>query len=1113
MNVKLKKALPGFCTSLFTLFSLGALATGINSGNVTKAGICSTGLNSPGSNPTQKNTTFQNTQREKITVKGKVLDDTGLPVVGASVKIPGTTQGTLTDIDGEYTLEVSPDATIQISYIGYLSQEFKVNNRKEINISLKADTKNIDEVVVVGYGIQKKVNMTGSITNVKAEQLGVIPNSNLSNLLAGRVPGATITGNSGLMGATSDIRIRGGFGEPMFVIDGVIRDKEAFDNLEPYEIDQMSFLKDAATASIYGTTAGNGVILVTTKKGNKNQKPVFSYQGSYSVSKTTQTPFADKWTAIDELDYQNAVARFRGTAEPNGDAEYAYFRDNNINYNVNDYIWQNPWNTKHSLSVSGGSEKVQYYIMGAFLDEAGSYVVLKNKKLSIRSNVDVELNKYIKLGINISAHQSNDRRFYWPFNDDTDEQDDQAITDLYRCTFNTLKTIPFYSNLDGTPANHVTDYPIYPDYGSWQGWNPVDQVIGNRYVKTRRRNFNGIVTADFNLGFITKGLTSKVMVNYIGSDYNRKNYMTFQKNYKFQQADPTHNRFLPGPLNLNEYNTFNFSNNYENLEYKTRQLWSEQFNWFLNYQRLFGKHDVSGMLVFEQAQNGGEWVSAKGEVPTTNIDQMFVYSEDAEHRYGDAKEVTGGRLSWIGRFNYTYDQRYIAEFSFREDGNTLFPKGHRWGFFPSFSAAWRISQESFMASTASWLSNLKIRASFGSTGNDLDVYNNRISQFSYLQQYTKSTDSYIFGNSLASGIVAGDTPNPYLTWAKSRTYNIGLDFGFFDNRLNGTFDAFYRKEKDILGSRTVSIPSTYGQTLAPENYAERSWKGGEFTLNWADKAAGGKIAYSVYFNMGYSRDKWDVLDESAIYKKGGNLEDLSRVGMSDSRIIGYEVDHLLTDQAEVDALKAKGFKQFGRNPYLGGLLFKDTRGDGFSKGPDGRIDGNDYYNLLTDNSTPRIDYGFGGSISWEGITLDLHFQGVGDYQRMVGGVDGGFNQFGGAVRPYFPIWTSSKVYDPDKNPNGVYPRITGSSWYESGAGNTSFWLRNGAYLRLKNLNIGYDLPRNWIQSIGLTRAQIFFNATNLFVISDVTEFLDPEQKYYDSYPLMKTFTFGVNFNF
>lgn len=1044
---------------------------------------------------------------QQKTVKGTVTDMTGEPIIGANVTVKGTTLGTITDIDGNFTLEVPANATLLFSFIGYTTAEQAVGNQLVITQVLREDTQALDEVVVVGYGVQKKVSMTGSIVNVKADEISQIPTSNLSNTLAGRAPGLTIAGNSGLLGASSEVRMRGGFGEPLYVIDGIIRDKEAFDALEPNEIDQLSFLKDAATASIYGSAAGNGVILITTKSGQKNQKTKFSYQGSYTVSSTTQELFSHKWTAVDELKYQNAVAEFKGQTLPNGQAEFDYFEKNNINYDVNDWIWQNPWNTKHSLSATGGTERLQYYVQGSFLGEEGSYKSLTNKKYSLRSNLTAELTKAIKMNLNISGSMRDDKRFYWPW----DGPDDYAVYDIYRCTFNALKTTPFYCNLDGTPADHVTPYPIYPDYGSWLGWNPVDQVVGDRYRKTRRRDFNTILSFDIKLDFITKGLSTKILGNYVSKDFRRKTFITHQISYKMQQADPTHNRFLPGPLNLNETSVFTFDNDYENLQYEVKTLWSEQFNWFLNYARTFGKHDVTGMVVFEQASNGGEYVYAKGELPTTAIDQMYAFSTDSERRYGDAMEYTGGRLSWIGRFNYNYDSKYIAEFSFRYDGNTLFPKNHRWGFFPSASLGWRMSEEGFMKN-ATWVSNLKLRGSVGTTGNDLNVTNWSIAPFSYLQQYNVSSSNYMFGNSLATGIVAGDTPNPNLTWATSTTYNFGVDYGFFDNRLSGSLDVFYRKETGILGARTVSLPSTYGQALAPENYAARSWRGGELQVSWHDKAAKGQLDYSVYANLGYAKDRWDEIDESPTYKEGGNLHDLSKVGKANGILIGYLADHLLTDQAEVDALKAKGFKQFGRDPYLGGILFKDTRSDGYKAGPDGKIDSNDSYNLLSTNPTPRINYGFGGSLKWKGFSLDLHFQGVMAYDRFVGSVGGGFPQYGGATRPYFPLWAVGDCWSPS-NPDGKYPRIIGSSWNESGSGNTSFWMRNGAYLRLKNLNLGYDLPKSVLRTIGFTNAQVFVNATNLFTISPVTEFLDPEQKYYDSYPMMKSVSVGLNFSF
>ena len=1044
-------------------------------------------------------------QQNKKKISGVIVDEEGTPVIGANITLEGNKGvGTVTDAEGKFILsEIPAGATLLVSYIGYLERKVQVEDGKSsYQITLHEDTQKLDEVIVIGYGVEKKINMTGAITNVKTEELSSISTTNLSNTLAGRAPGLTIVGSSGFMGASSEIRMRGGFGDPLFVIDGIIRDKAAFDALESNEIDQLSFLKDAATASVYGSKAGNGVVLVTTKSGADSMgKPKFEYQGSYTFNRPTRKLFTDDMSAYKELVYQNLVAEANGLARPNNDEEMEYAKTHD--YNVNDLIWQNPWNTKHSISATGGTEKVKYYVLGSFIREEGSYKNLENNKYSFRSNLTVNLSKYISLNANVSGYQKDDRRFNWSGSGD----DSEDIFDFYRTTFNCLRTVPSYAYLDGTPANEKTDYPVYPDVSNFKGWNVADVILGDRYIKTRRRNVNGILSLNIDLSKLLPGLSTKVTGNYIINDYARKKYLTHQKAYNFQSADPN-NRFVPGPLDLNKYNIFTFGSNYENLTYGSRQFWNEQFDWTVNYKNKFGKHEVGGMITFEQAQSQGEAIYATSNDPLTAYDQWFVFSTDPERRTVSVNESEnlGSHLSWIGRATYNYDSKYIAEFSFRYDGNNKFPKESRWGFFPSASLGWRISKEAFMESASNWLDDLKIRASYGTTGNDLNTSNASIGYFQYIERYT-SGSSYM----LANGIQTGSMPTYNLTWATSSTINGGLDFTFLNNRLSGTVDGFYRKETDILGSRTSTLPSTYGASLAPENYAERSWRGGEVTLGWRDKAKHG-INYSLYMNIGYSKDRWDVLDESVIYMTG-NLKDLSLVGMSAGRITGLKVDHLLTDQAEVDELIAKGFKQYGRDPYLGGLLFQDTRGDGYAPGPDGKIDGNDAYNLLSTNGTPRINYGFGGSFSWKGITVDMHFQGVGNYDRLVGcEATKGMPQYGGNTRPYYPIWTSEKCWSPE-NPDGIYPRVIGKNQYESGYGDTDFWMRNGAYVRLKNLNVGYDLPMAVLRPLGLTRAQVFMNATNLFSISAMNEFMDPEQKYYDSFPLMRSFTFGLNFSF
>jgi TonB-linked SusC/RagA family outer membrane protein len=956
-------------------------------------------------------------------------------------------------------------------------------------------------VVVVGYGTQKKVNMTGAITAINTSDIETVSTTKLSNTLAGRASGVNITGNSGLIGATSSIYLRGNFYEPLFVIDGISTDKAAFDNLDASEIDQISFLKDAATAAVYGQKAGYGVVLVTTKKGTQS-KPVLNYQGSYTFMNPTMELLGNQFDAIDELIYQNRVDEYRGTKLRNGETEFAYFADKN--YRLLDMIWQNPWNTKHSLSVTGGNDRLTYFALASYIGEEGSFISLKDSKFNLRSNITAKITNWLKLNLNMSANQTDDKRFYFP--PSTEGDDSQTVTDLYRVAFNWPQTYPLYLEADGTPANYITDYPVQTPIGTWLAWNPVDQLVGNRYIKTRKRNFNTILSLDVDLSSITKGLSTKVSANYTVNDYMRKKFLTFQTNYVWIPLNASENRFIPAPPDPNRTAIYVFNQSNESLVYGLTTNWSEQLNWQLNYNRSFGVHDVSAAVVWEQAAAGGEAMYTTAQKPLTELDQLFVYSTDAEDRSSSGNETNDGRLGWIGRFNYTYAQKYIAEFSFRYDGSVLFPKDKRWGFFPSVSAAWRINEEGFMKGI-DWLNNLKIRASYGTVGSD-----GSISKFSYISSYTGGS-TYLWGNNMYLGIQSGAVPNPNVTWSTFETWNGGLDFAVLANRLSGSLDVFKTTESDILSSRIITLPDTYGQSLAAENYAQRSWRGLDANIMWKDRTFDNQLSYSLYANIGYSKDRWDILDESATYQPGGALEELSAIGKPRNYITGYKCMGMVRTQEQLDELLSKGFKQWGRDPMIGGLYFEDIRGDGYSKGPDGKIDGNDIQ-LLSTNASPRINYGLGGSIEWNGVFIDAHFQGVGMYDRMISLKAGlaGIYQYGGVDRPYYPVWTGDNVWTPE-NPNARYPRVTGNTWPETGAASTDFWIRSGAYIRLKNLNVGYNLPKAITGMLNLVGAQIFFNGTNLFVFSPMTEFQDPELAYYESYPLMKSFTFGVNVKF
>lgn len=1029
-------------------------------------------------------------------VNGVVKAPNGETIIGANVMVEGTAIGTITDIDGNFVLEVPENAVLAISYIGYAPTTVKVGNQAFLNILLKEDSQALDEVVVVGYGTQKKVNLTGSITAIKTSDLENIPTSNLSNSLAGRAPGVTITNNSGFAGASSAIRIRGSFGEPLYVINGIIRDKTAFDALDPNEVESINILKDAASASIYGSKAGNGVVLVTTKKGTV-QKPMFQYKASYTTSGTTR-PIQD-FTATDELIFANKSAAYQNSLletpnpdfkSPYGQDVFDYFKDKS--YNLNDQIWQNPWNTEHNISVNGGNERITYYMMVGYHGEEGSYQNTNYNRYNFRSDITAKVTDAFKVNFNVSGNERDYKRFYWPYDWDAESM---TLSDFYRTTFNQSRLRPWYVDEAGNPSETRTKYPV-----AMGGSHFGELVMGNNYEKTKARNIEAILRLDLDLNKYVKGLSTAVIGQYNVSDKNRKRFATFNRSYVFQSGS-VDNIFIPGKVDPDQMNLHNLSHAYENIQENVWLDQSYQFNWMVNYNRSFGKHVVSAMVASEISESQSKFLMGYAEdLLTSNIDQIFNSSSDVSHRNFNGNEEEKARLSWIGRFNYNYDERYIAEFSFREDGNAKFGPGHRWGFFPSASLGWRISNEEFMKQVE-WISNLKVRGSYGTTGDDTDssIDDGKLAAFGWRNKF-QSASGFMFGDKYYQGIAIGSTPNPFLTWATLNVLDAGIDYGFLNNSLVGEFDFFHKKKTDILQHRVASIPDTYGRDKAAENYAEQTWNGFEVSMRYSNHI--NKVNYTVSANLGYVKDQWVKYDEAE------NLPAWkSRIGHPNGFLKGYIAEGIIRTQEQLDALP-EDFTQFGKKPRLGQILYKDIRSTNEELGADGKVDTNDW-DYLSRKSNPRINYGFGLNLEWKGLSIDALFQGVGGYDRMVK-TNNGDGVFQVGDRPYFELWAGD-VWSPE-NPNAKYPAATGEWSEDYGAAGSTFWIRNGAYLRLKNLNIAYTLPKQWYQNSGLSSVQVFGNGTNLFCISGMDE-MDPEQEKLDSYPIMRTFTVGLNVNF
>lgn len=570
-----------------------------------------------------------------ITVKGKVTDqETGESIPGVNVLVLGTNKGTVTDLDGNFTIEVvNGEAVLIFSYIGYEDFRITVGARTQIDVQLVESSEGLEEIVVVGYGTQKKVNITGSIASVKTDDIIDVPLANLSNGLAGRAPGVQVVGTSGLAGASSSIRIRGSSGEPLYVINGVIRDKAAFDALNPNEVENISFLKDAASAAIYGSSAGNGVVLVTTKAGT-NQKPVFEYRANYSASEPTRP--IQSFSAQEEIMFLNNAAITRGLPEPYGEDILNYFSDKS--YSINDLIWQPPTVRQHNLSVRGGTNDVNYYVQMGYHSEEGSYKNLGYDRYNFRSDINAKITESLKMSLNLSGNQRNYNRWYWPY----DGAEDFNVGDFYRATFNWTRLYPFYVDIDGNPTNNPQDYPVKPA----GGWHPPQLMLNEGgYRDTKHRSLNAILKLDLDLGQYIRGLSTSVQGSINAYDNNMKSFVIHNKYYIFQSGN-TSNKFIPGPVDLNQTGTHNLSSGYENIQENVLLTSAYQFNWYLNFKRSFGKHEVNALAVYEQAGSNSKSLNGRAEnLLSTSIDQIYNTSSDTERRWFSGSEGEFARVS------------------------------------------------------------------------------------------------------------------------------------------------------------------------------------------------------------------------------------------------------------------------------------------------------------------------------------------------------------------------------------------------------------------------------------------------------------------------------------
>jgi len=1005
-------------------------------------------------------------------LSGKVTDSSGGALPGVSVVVKGTSSGVITDNNGNYSLTVPTTAeTLVFSFVGMNTTEVKIGNQTTINVELSETTIALEEVVAVGYGVQKKSSVTGAIATVKSEEVKFIPVPALSNSLAGRISGVYVTQASGAPGYAAQIRVRAintwkGTGlDPLYVIDGVVSDKRAFDALDQTAVDNVTVLKDAASGAIYGARSANGVVLVTTRTG-KTGKFQLNYSYSYSFDNPSKIPsYVDAKDMVRLMNY----ARSSENLPPAFDSqEIEFFATHDPARAWYTDAYQNPILQKHSLTASGGTEKVKYFLAGSYFDQTAFIKNADYKKYNFRSNIDVDFSKNLKGTFDVAYSQGTKTRFVM--------QEDNVGFDAD----------PTFGMLWGRLLYYLPTAPPRTKDGKFidPGWiGNMLAFIEEGGTNTRvERNIDMLINLTYKIPFV-EGLS-------VSAKYSPRYEAMTMKQYELKTTLYQVKKLGTNGAIYTDEITGTIKSSYPNKERLARiqeATNSYQLNFSSNYTRKFNKHSVDAVFVYEQSEGKYDYFYGVREgFPLIQKDQFWATSSARADSYVDGTENEFGRASFIGRVAYNYDDKYFLNATARRDGSMLFAPSKRWGTFPSVSVGWLLSKENFFK--LSFFEELKIRASWGLVGNDA------VGGWKWAESFAVAGD-YLLGTSAQPRVRYNGIVNPNLTWEKTREFNLGLDTRFLKG-FNFNAEYYKRHNYDILDSRIASLPNSFGGTMPPENYGIVDAQGVELELGYTGHK--GDFSYQVRGNFGYSVNKVITRDVAqnvrAIDDPNGKATDYIRC------LVATDI---IRTQAALDKLPA-GYTIFGLAPKLGMINFEDVSGvtDGV---PDGKIDNYDRQIIKGAHSSAPTMVGLNISANWKGFGIDVFLQGVTGVKKFYN--DGyGRRFFDGARPPTF--WLDS--WSPE-NPNATYPKPT--TWDRTmDHMESTFWLKNGSYLRLQNLNLTYSLPKSICEKISLADVTLILSGTNLFTITKFN-YYDPSGAEMRSYPTMKTYTMGVNVTF
>ncbi|MCC8172352.1 MAG: TonB-dependent receptor [Parabacteroides sp.] len=1019
---------------------------------------------------------FPASPQQKIQLTGHVTDASNEPLIGVSVLVKGTTRGTVTDIDGRYELAAETGSTLIFSYVGYVSQEIAVASQTVIHVKLQENTQAIEEVVVVGYGTQKKVNLSGSVSSVDIGKMSESrPITNLSSALYGAAPGVYVNSgdNRPSNSGEASINVRGqgtlNNSSPLVIVDGV---ESSMASVNPQDIATISVLKDAASSAIYGSRAANGVILVTTKNGNTGAMKI-DYNGYVSIE-NIRRPYEVLSNYADHMSAVNQAFVNSGKPKQFSDDVIALWRSNENNPdswlypNTNAFdMYKTGISQQHNLSASGGSEKVTFYTSFNYLNNPG---VLENtgyKRYSVRLNLDAKLKSWIKIGANINGYTDNS-----PIQSD-------YMEDIYS-----------YALTGGTPGN------AHQDPAGRLGINPNSEDdpqngTSNPYVRLRNKSgdINGYNLKTRFYGVLTpvKGLTLQASYSYDYYNKTKTEKPEFVELWNFQTgALVTDGKERTYIYNYDEKRMRNFMD-------ATASYTGSFFNKRLDFTILGGA---------SQEQFHREYHDMK------RYDLLDPTLGVIDGAIGDA-EAKGNITEWamqsyFGRINLAWEDRYLLEANLRADGSSRFLKNNRWGYFPSFSLAWRISEESFMQKYT-WLDNLKLRFSYGSLGNNsLGADKDQDGNYSSLSTFSQT--NYILNRAVQMGLSQTEIANAMLTWETTRITNVGLDFNLFGNRLGGTVEWFNKYTKDILID--LPAPMVHGNATIPrQNAAEVSNKGIELSLTWNDKI-GSDFTYNVGVNLTHIKNKVEKFrgDVPAIDGNRMLLE-----GMPKDILYVLQVDRMVqTDedlalvQSMLDnaPLDEKGNKltvfPYG-TPQKGDFLYKDVNHDGLVNDDD-RV-------TMGSGSAPTLTYGFSLGGAWKVVDFSILLQGVANYKDVYQSIL--FNPGVRMGRQLNKEVVEGSWYEGRTTP-ATYPRLLESTDKRNQMV-SDFWVADKNYLKIRNIQLGYTLPQAWTRSAYLDRVRIYGSLENFFTFTHWKGY-DPEVDGV-TYPTMKEVVFGINVSF